>query len=110
MTEINSWRKPTWVSNIATVAGVFFLSSLGVWQLQRGEEKKQIQQQNESRKNNPPQELNFPIMDPTSMRFQRIRAQGRFLSNKQFVLDNRFLDHKVVSIYLHHLNFITATM
>ena len=95
MTENKHWRKPTWQSIIATIAGVFFLSSLGIWQLQRADEKNQIQQENESRKNKPPQELNFPITNPASLRFQRIRVQGRFISNKQFVLDNRYLDHQV---------------
>jgi surfeit locus 1 family protein len=95
VTENNRWRKPTWQSITATVAGVLLLSSLGVWQLQRANEKQQIQQANESRKNNPPQELHFPITDPVSLRFQRIRAQGKFISNKQFVLDNRYVDHQV---------------
>ena len=95
MTENKCWRKPTWQILIATIAGVFFLSSLGVWQLLRGEEKKQIQQEIESRKNSVPQAFSFPITDPASLRFQRIRIQGRFISNKQFVLDNRYLDHQV---------------
>ena len=95
MTENKYWRKPTWQIVIATIAGVFFLSSLGVWQLQRAEEKKQIHLENESRKNSAPQTFSFPITDPASLRFQRIRVQGRFISNKQFVLDNRYLDHQV---------------
>ena len=95
MTENKHWRKPTWQIVIATIAGVFFLSSLGVWQLQRAEEKKQIHLENESRKNSAPQTFSFPITDPASLRFQRIRVQGRFISNKQFVLDNRYLDHQV---------------
>jgi len=95
VTENKRWRKPACISVVATIAGVFFLSSLGVWQLQRGEEKKQIQFENESRKNKPPQELNFPITDPASLRFKRIHVKGRFISNKQFVLDNRYLDHQV---------------
>ena len=95
VTEINRFRKPSWFSVVATVLGVFFLSSLGVWQLQRAEEKKQIQFENESRKSNAPLTFNFPISDPASLRYQRIRAQGTFISDKQFVLDNQILDHTV---------------
>lgn len=95
MTENKRWRKPTWQILIGTIAGIFFLSSLGVWQLLRGEEKKQIQLEIESRKNSAPQVFSFPINDPAGLRFQRIRVQGRFISNKQFVLDNRYLDHQV---------------
>lgn len=95
MTENKRWRKPAWPMAIATAAGVFFLSSLGVWQLQRADEKNQIQQQNEAYESSPPEELNFPITDPASLRFQRIRVKGKFISDKQFVLDNRYLDHQV---------------
>ncbi len=95
MTENNRWRKPTWQIAMATMAGIFFLSSLGVWQLLRGEEKKQIQLEIEARKNSAPQTFSFPISDPASLRFQRIRVQGKFISNKQFILDNRFLDSQV---------------
>lgn len=95
MTENKHWRKPTWQIVMATVAGIFFLSSLGVWQLLRGEEKKQIQLEIEARKNSAPQTFNFPITNPASLRFQRIHVQGRFISNQQFVLDNRYLDHQV---------------
>ena len=95
MTDINRWRKPTWQVLLATIAGMFFLSSMGVWQLMRGEDKKQIQLEMEARKNSQPQAFNFPIEDPASLRFQRIRVQGSFISSQQFVLDNRFLDHQV---------------
>jgi len=95
VTENKHWRKPSLQIVMATIAGIFFLSSLGVWQLQRGEQKNQIQQENESRKNSAPQAFSFPITNPESLRFQRIRAKGRFISNKQFVLDNRYLDHQV---------------
>ncbi len=95
MTEFNRWRKPTWQVVFATVAGIFFLSSMGVWQLLRGEEKKQIQLEIEARKNSEPQAFSFPITDPASLRFQRIRVKGSFISSQQFVLDNRFLDNQV---------------
>jgi len=95
VTEKNPWRKPKLEIVLATIAGIFFLSSLGVWQLLRGAEKNQIQLDIEARKNNAPQAFSFPIADPASLRFQRISAKGRFISGKQFILDNRFLDHQV---------------
>ncbi len=95
MTETNRMRKPSWFSVMTTVLGVFFLSSLGVWQLQRAEEKKQIQYENESRKSSAPVAFSFPISDPTSLRFKRIQVQGKFISDKQFVLDNQVLDRAV---------------
>ncbi len=95
MTENKRWRKPAWISVVGTIAGVFFLSSLGVWQLQRGEEKRQIQSEIEARKSSVPEAFSFPIVDPASLRFQRIKVHGRFISDKQFILDNRYLNGQV---------------
>ena len=95
MTEKKHWRKPSWQVLAAMLASVFLFSSLGIWQMQRAEEKKQIQQEMQARKDSQPQAFSFPITDPASLRHQRIRVQGKFISGKQFVLDNRYLDHQV---------------
>ena len=82
------WRKPSWIILIATVVGVFCLSSLGVWQLQRAEEKKQILQNYELQRNNTLQSIRLPVTQPEKLRYQRTQLQGRYISSKQFVLDN----------------------
>lgn len=94
-TKIIIWRKPSWLIIIATVILVFFFSYLGIWQLQRAEVKNQILLENERRKNSDPQELLLPIDDPATLRFQRIRLQGKFLSARQFVLDNKIHKHQI---------------
>ena len=89
------FRKPSWFIFLATVVGVIFFSFLGVWQLQRAEVKNQILFENEQRKNNVPLGLSLPVNDPSTLRFQRVQLQGKYLSSRQFVLDNQILQHQV---------------
>ncbi len=89
------WHKPSWLILIVTAVGVFCLSSLGVWQLQRAEEKKQILRDSKAQNNNTPQSIRLPVVEPEKLRYQRIELQGSYISSKQFVLDNQIQDHKV---------------
>lgn len=87
--------KPSWLIFLVTIVGIVFFSSLGVWQLQRAEFKKQILLENEKRKNSAPINIQLPISDPTTLRFNRVHIQGKYISDKQFVLDNQTYQHKV---------------
>lgn len=89
------WRRPSWFILIATFVGIFCLSSLGIWQLQRAEEKKQILRDSEQQANNTPQNISLPVYEPEKLRYQRIHLYGHYISNKQFVLDNQIQNHKV---------------
>ncbi len=88
-------HKPSWLSVIATIFGVFFLSVLGVWQLHRAEEKKHILIKIEQLKKSAPVKLSLPIYNPSTLRFQRVQLQGKYLSSRQFVLDNQVHQHQV---------------
>ena len=89
------WRRPSWFIFIATAFGIFCLSSLGIWQLKRAEEKKQILHDSELHANNTPQNISLPAHEPEKFRYQRIQLYGRYISSKQFVLDNQIHNHKV---------------
>ena len=80
---------------VVTALGVIFLCYLGVWQLQRAEEKTHILLSNEQHKNQLPKKLVLPIEDINTLRFQRIQLQGSFISSRQFVLDNQIHQHQV---------------
>ena len=90
-----TWYKPSWFILLTTIIGISIFSSLGIWQLQRAEYKKQILLENERRKNSAPINLTLPIDDPTTLRYQRVSIQGHFISSKQFVLDNQMHQHRV---------------
>lgn len=95
MTENNRWRKPSLFILVLTIVVASLLSGLGVWQLQRAEEKKQMELNNNQRKNELPLALELPFKVDENMRFRPIRAEGKFINSKQFVLDNQILDHQV---------------
>jgi len=71
------------------------LSSLGIWQLQRAEEKKQILLENQQRQSNEPVALILPLDEPKKLRHQKVYVHGHFISDKQFILDNQVLNHQV---------------
>ncbi len=95
MTTNNTWRKPSWLITSITVLGVFFLSCLGAWQLQRAEEKKQIILDIKRQNNSNPEKLELPIDDVTALRFKKVELQGHYIPSRQFVLDNQVLDYQV---------------
>ncbi len=95
MTENNRWRKPSLFNLLLTIVVASLLSGLGVWQLQRAEEKKQMQVDSEQRQNDLPLTLELPFQVDENMRFRPMRVQGKFINSKQFVLDNQILDHQV---------------
>ena len=65
--------------------------SLGVWQLERGDVKNQIES---SVIDNDPDYSNvtMPLSDYSEWRYKRIKLQGSYLSAKQFLLDNQIRD------------------
>jgi surfeit locus 1 family protein len=95
VTENNRWRKPSLFNVLLTIVVASLLSGLGVWQLQRAEEKKQMELDNDQRKHTSPLRLELPFKVDESMRFRPIRAEGKFINSKQFVLDNQILEHQV---------------
>lgn len=95
MTENNRWRKPSLFILAFTIVVASLLSGLGMWQLQRAEEKKQMELDNDQRKNELPLTLELPFRVDEDMRFRPMRVEGKFINSKQFVLDNQILDHQV---------------
>jgi len=88
------WHKPSWFVVVVTAVGIFCLSSLGVWQLQRAEEKKQILSELEAQSDHTLQTLTLPVSEPENLRYQHVQLQGQYVSSKQFVLDNQIQNHK----------------
>lgn len=87
-------RKPSWLIVFATAVGVFCLSSLGVWQLQRAEEKRQILSELEAQADHTLQTMRFPVSQPEKLRYRHVQLHGKYISAKQFVLDNQIKNHR----------------
>jgi surfeit locus 1 family protein len=71
----------------ATLMGLFI--GLGVWQLNRAEEKEAMLLQYELRSKRPPDSLVLPIQHRQAWQYRRIETTGRFTSRRQFLLDNQ---------------------
>jgi surfeit locus 1 family protein len=62
---------------------------LGIWQLDRAEQKRQLAASVESRRKLPPSSLNRGSTDADELEFRKIRADGRFLADKTVLIENR---------------------
>lgn len=90
-----NWRRPSWFSVFVTAIGVYCLSSLGIWQLQRADEKNKIITEIDAQKTSLPEKLTLPINDLDNLRFKKLALQGKFISSRQLLLDNQVLEHQV---------------
>jgi surfeit locus 1 family protein len=65
------------------------LLALGFWQLDRAEQKRALLAQIEAARAAPPTVLVERMPEPEALRFRRVRADGRYDSDHQFLLDNQ---------------------
>lgn len=93
--QINGWRfSPGLVPTIATILILSLLVSLGLWQLDRAEQKRTIYQEFIERQEQPPVNLNNALdlrANKTGMLWRHITLSGEFVSTKNILLDNQML-------------------
>jgi cytochrome oxidase assembly protein ShyY1 len=80
--------RPNW--KITMVSLLFFplMISLGFWQLDRAEEKRQLQQEFERRQSAEPVHLST-VDAEGDLRYLKVRLQGKYDNDKTWLLDNR---------------------
>jgi surfeit locus 1 family protein len=66
---------------------VFLL--LGLWQLQRADEKRRLQEEYDARRQGPAVRVEARVQAGEDLRFYRVEAAGRYDPDHQFLLDNR---------------------
>lgn len=71
----------------AVLMGLFI--ALGIWQLNRAEEKQAILDSYAFRSRQPPIELALPLTNASRWRYRHVEITGRFDSHHQFLLDNQ---------------------
>lgn len=71
----------------AVLMGMFI--ALGMWQLNRAQEKQAILDTHALRSQQPPVELTLPLTDKPRLRYRRVEVTGRFDPDRQFLLDNQ---------------------
>lgn len=75
--------------SLLMVAALLTLVSLGLWQLDRAEEKKQIRDQFLERVRLPAVPIGAKLLDADSMAFRNATATGRYIEDFQIFLDNK---------------------
>lgn len=79
------------VKVLSTVALLAVFVMLGVWQLNRAQEKTRMRDNLLARANMPAVDVGPGMLDPDSMVFRTAVASGRFLREYQILLDNQVL-------------------
>jgi surfeit locus 1 family protein len=87
--------KPAILPTVATAAFMGLFVALGMWQLNRAQEKRAMLLQYERSSHRPPAELRLPVTNPAGWRYRHVKATGRFDSEHQFLLENQISRHQV---------------
>lgn len=81
---------------ILAVGLVLAMLRLGVWQLERAEQKAVLLNQVKTRAEVPPVDLQSLLVGfDTTMRFRNVLATGRYLADKSIYIDNQVIDGQV---------------
>lgn len=79
--------QPGWKLTVFVVLLLPLLIWLGFWQLRRADEKRAILATYDARRHAPPVKLEALRRPPK--RYERISVKGRFMNDREFLLDNR---------------------
>ena len=84
---------PNWRASVLAVVLLPLLLTLGNWQLERAEEKRQLQQLFDERQAREPAAIEG--LSPTAdLRYQPVKLRGRFVNEKNLLLDNRIYQRR----------------
>ncbi len=81
--------RPAWVTTAVTVLLLPLFTFLGLWQLDRADQKKALVEHYKARSKHPPLQLTGAQRDAEAMRNRRVLASGRYDSERQLLLDNQ---------------------
>ncbi len=87
--------RPTFWATLATLAALTVLVSLGFWQLERLDWKRDLIARLEALAALPPQPLPADLSDLSGLEYLPIRVEGRFLHEREMYFASRTKDKKV---------------
>ena len=85
----NYYFRPGWVQSLAFLAVLPLFISLGVWQLHRVDEKRELMNQRERRHSEPALPATSEAWANDNNRYRRIDLAGEFDVEHQFLIDNQ---------------------
>jgi surfeit locus 1 family protein len=62
---------------------------LGIWQLERAEQKRQLTVSQEARRKLPPRSLNQDVPESSKLAFRSVTAKGHYMADKTVLIENR---------------------
>jgi surfeit locus 1 family protein len=86
---MKSHSRTSWIPTAILVALAPVFIGLGLWQLQRADQKQQLQAQYDSRATAAPQRLTAQLLNAEELQFHRVIARGSYDSSYQVLIDNR---------------------
>ena len=93
--DITPKIKYRWFVHIVTLLVIALFIRLGIWQLDRGNFKLDIQQAAETNSTKIVKQFTLPLVNLESWRHKNIRLTGNYISEHQFLLDNQIRDRQV---------------
>ncbi len=80
---------PQAIPTVFMVILIPLFCGLGIWQLDRAEQKRQLGASLEARRKLPVHSLNQEIPEPSQLMFRQVSAEGRYLAHKSVLIENR---------------------
>lgn len=88
--QFRSYRfRPKLIPTLATLVALLILVSFGLWQSNKAEQKKALQDTYDARASQAAIRLSAEYMNPEEFRYKRVIVRGRFDTTYQILLDNR---------------------
>ncbi len=84
-----------WRITVFSFACVTLFIYLSLWQLQRADEKQNMQDTFDARRRAPSVELSELNIEPSTLNGQNVRLKGAYQADQSFLLDNRVMNGKV---------------
>lgn len=80
--------RPFWLNTLLMIVGVSILASLGFWQLDRAEQKRQLEEAVEERLKSDPLEITGALNEGEIEQFRKLVVRGEYSGNEEILLDN----------------------
>jgi surfeit locus 1 family protein len=81
-------RRPSWWSVLLTLVGALLCVRLGIWQLHRADYKDELLRRYAAAASAPWQDFDAIAGNPPENAYPRVRVQGRYLTDRIYLLDN----------------------
>ncbi len=87
--------RPTLWPTVATLIFLPLFISLGLWQWHRAEYKQHLMDHYSAKSAQTGLSLERALLDPEGFRYYRLKLQGHYMAQRQFLQENQFNEHRL---------------